>query len=115
MPALKRCRGIGKLFVRLDGEQYHPSSVSQAFSDFLAKNNLPHIRLHDMRHFNGTMMLKHGVSEKEIMERGGWTTASMVKKYQHVLKEMDKKSADKLNNVLKKKKTKTGAKTGAKA
>jgi integrase len=115
MPTLKRLRGIGKLFVRLDGEQYHPGSVSSAFSEFLKKNNLPHIRLHDMRHFNGTMMLKHGVSEKEIMERGGWTTASMVKKYQHVLKEMDKKSANKLNNVLKKKNKKSGAKIGAKA
>jgi integrase len=115
MPALKRLRGIGKLYVRLDGEQYHPGSVSSAFSEFLKKNELPHIRLHDMRHFNGTMMLKHGVSEKEIMERGGWSTASMVKKYQHVLKEMDKKSADKLNNVLKKKNKKPGAKVGAKA
>ncbi len=114
MPTLKRLRGIGKLYVKLDGEQYHPGSVSSAFSDFLKKNDLPHIRLHDMRHFNGTMMLKHGVSEKEIMERGGWSTASMVKKYQHVLKEMDKKSADKLNNILKKK-DKSGVKTGVKA
>jgi len=115
MPILRRCHGIGKLYVRIDGEQYHPGSVSSAFSDFLKRNELPHIRLHDMRHFNGTMMLKHGVSEKEIMERGGWTTASMVKKYQHVLKEMDKKSANKLNNVMKKKNKKTGAKVGAKA
>jgi integrase len=115
MPALRGLRGIGKLYVRLDGEEYHPGSVSQAFSNFLKDNKLPHIRLHDMRHFNGTMMLKYGVSEKEIMERGGWSTAAMVKKYQHVLKEMDKKSADKLNNILKKKKSKTGAKIGAKA
>jgi len=115
MPTLKRLRGIGKLYVKLDGEQYHPGSVSSAFSKFLKDNKLPNIRLHDMRHFNGTMMLKHGVSEKEIMERGGWSTAAMVKKYQHVLKEMDKKSADKLNNILKKKKSKSGAKIGAKA
>jgi integrase len=115
IPRLKQLRGIGKLYVRLDGEQYHPGSVSSAFSEFLKNNGLPHIRLHDMRHFNGTMMLKHGVSEKEIMERGGWTTAAMVKKYQTVLKEMDKKSADKLNNVLKKKNKKSGVKTGVKA
>lgn len=115
MPALRRLRGIGKLYVRLDGDEFHPGSVSQSFSKFLKRNDLPHIRLHDMRHFNGTMMLKHGVSEKEIMERGGWSTAAMVKKYQHVLKEMDKKSADKLNNVLKKKNKKPGAKIGAKA
>jgi integrase len=115
MPALKRCRGIGKLYVRLDGEEYHPGSVSSAFSEFLAKNELPHIRLHDMRHFNATMMLKNGVSEREAMERTGHSNANMLKKYQHILKEMDKKSADKLNNVLKKKKNKIGAKIGAKA
>ena len=56
-----------------------------------------------MRHFNGTMMLKHGVSEREAMERTGHSTATMLKKYQHILKEMDVKSADKLNNVLNKK------------
>ncbi len=114
MPELKRLRGIGKLYTCLDGSEYHPGSVSNAFSKFLDTNGLQHIRLHDMRHFNGTMMLKYGVSEKEIMERGGWSTVAMVKKYQHVLKEMDKKSADKLNNVLKKKKQK-GVKTGVKA
>lgn len=114
IPALKRCRGIGKIFTRPDGKQYHPSSVSQAFSKFLKTNGLPHIRLHDLRHFNGTMMLKYGLSEKEIMERGGWTTSAMVKKYQHVLREMDKESANKLNNVLKQK-GKSGAKTGANA
>lgn len=113
MPALKRLRGIGKLYVRLDGKEFHPGSVSQAFGKFLKKYELPHIRLHDMRHFNGTMMLKHGVSEREAMERIGHSTAAMLKKYQHVLKEMDKKSADKMNNVLKKK-NKTGAKIGAK-
>jgi len=115
MPALTRLRGIGKLYVRLNGEEYHPGSVSSAFSEFLAKNNLPHIRLHDMRHFNCTMMLKHNISEREAMERSGHSTASMIKKYQHILKEMDKKSANKLNNVLKPKKNKVGAKVGAKA
>ena len=115
MPALKRLRGIGKLYVRLDGEEYHPGSVSSAFSEFLKVNELQHIRLHDMRHFNCTMMLKHNISEREAMERSGHSTASMIKKYQHILKEMDKKSANKLNNVLKPKKNKVGAKVGAKA
>lgn len=100
MPALRRCRGIGKILTRPDGQEYHPSSVSQAFNKFLKKNGLPHIRLHDLRHFNGTMMLKYGLSEKEIMERGGWATTAMVKRYQHVLEDMDREAANKLNNVL---------------
>jgi integrase len=114
MPELKRLRGIGKLYLKTNGEEYHPGSVSKMFSEFLKDNDLLHIRLHDMRHFNCTMMLKNGVSDREAMERSGHSTVTMIKKYQHVLKEMDKKSADKLNNVLKKKKVK-GVKTGVKA
>lgn len=104
MPMLKRLRGIGKIFTKPDGTDYNPSSVSKAFKEFLLKNDLLKIRLHDLRHFNCTMMLRHGVSEREAMERIGHSNSTMIKKYQHVLKEMDKANADKLNNVLRKKK-----------
>ena len=104
MPMLKRLRGIGKIFTKPDGTDYSPSSVSQAFKRFLISNGLPVIRLHDLRHFNCTMMLRYGVSEREAMERSGHANGSMIKKYQHVLKEMDRASADKLNRVLQKKK-----------
>jgi integrase len=100
IPRLKQLRGIGSLYLKLNGQAYNPSSVSRAFRDFLRKNNLKHIRLHDLRHFNCTMMLKYGVSEREAMERSGHSNSTMIKKYQHVLKDMDKNSADKLNNVL---------------
>lgn len=100
IPALKRLRGIGRLYTRLDGKDYNPGSVSRTFKEFLEDNGLKHIRLHDLRHFNCTMMLKYGVSDKEAMERTGHSNGTMLKKYQHVLKEMDQDSADKLNNVI---------------
>jgi integrase len=103
MPELKRIRGIGKLYTCINGSEYHPGSVSKAFSEFLRSNGLPHIRLHDLRHFNCTMMLKHGISEREAMERSGHSTSTQIKKYQHIIEDMDKKSADKLNKVLSKK------------
>lgn len=110
IPTLKNLRGIGKLYTRLDGKDYNPGSVSRYFKDFLEANGLPHIRLHDLRHFNCTMMLKHGVTEREAMERTGHTNPNMIRKYQHVLREMDKKSADKLNKVIQKKGVKRGVK-----
>ena len=58
-------------------------------------------------HFNATMMLKHGVTEREAQERLGHSNSTMTKKYQQVLKEMDQKSADKLNNILVNKKAST--------
>lgn len=100
MPALKRLRGIGKIYVKLNGDEYNPGSVSRAFKDFLKDNGLPHIRLHDLRHFNATMMLKFGVSDREASARLGHSNLMMTKKYQQVLEEMDTESADKLNNVL---------------
>ncbi len=114
LPALKRLRGIGKLYTRLDGKNYNPGSVSRYFKKFLEDNGLSHTTLHNLRHFNCTMMLKHKVSEKEAMERSGHSNSGMIKKYQHILKEMDKKSADKLNKVLIRKNNK-GVKSGVKA
>lgn len=114
IPILKRIRGIGKLYPKINGEDYNPGSVSREFKQFLEDNGLKHIRLHDLRHFNCTMMLKHGVSEREAMARSGHSNGNMIKKYQHILKEMDKKSAEKLNKVLYKSKKK-GVKKGVRA
>ncbi|MFZ5650122.1 MAG: tyrosine-type recombinase/integrase [Bacillota bacterium] len=100
IPRLKRLRGIGRLYLRPDGKEYNPGSVSTRFKDFLKRNNLPHIRLHDLRHFNGTMMLRHGVSEREASARLGHSDLLMTKKYEHVLEDMDRESANKLNNIL---------------
>lgn len=112
VPILKSLRGIGRLYPKLDGSDYNPGSVSREFKKFLDDNDLPHIRLHDLRHFNGTMMLRHGVTEREASSRLGHSNLLQTKKYQHVLKDMDKHSADKLNKVMKKRK---GVKTGVKA
>ncbi|NLY17453.1 MAG: site-specific integrase [Clostridiaceae bacterium] len=103
IPDLKRLRGIGKVITKLDGTDYNPGSLSREFKDFLEKNGLRHIRLHDLRHFNATMMLKYGVSEREAQERMGHSNPTMTKKYQHILKDMAYDSADKLNSVLKRK------------
>lgn len=45
---------------------------------------LPHIRFHDLRHLNASIMLQLGIPEKYAMERGGWTTNSTLQNvYQH--------------------------------
>lgn len=113
IPRLKQLRGIGKLYVKPDGTDYHPGSVSKAFNTFLKKNNLKHIRLHDLRHFNCTMMLKYGISTRAAMERSGHSNINMLTKYQHILKEMDKENAEKLNDIFKKK-NEYGVKYGVK-
>ena len=70
------------------------------FREFL-RHGLKRIRPHDLRHFNATMMLKNKISDKEAAARLGHSDPTITRKlYQHVLEEMDKENADKLNSVL---------------
>ena len=101
IPRLKQLQGIGPVITRLDGKEYNPKSISSLFHVFLERNNLKQIRFHDLRHFNATMMLESGISDKEAAERLGHSDPTITRKiYQHVLKEMDQKNADKLNSIL---------------
>lgn len=81
-----------------------PGYYSQRFKWLLNKFNLPETRLHDLRHYNATMMLKYGVPDKVAAERMGHSDTTMLKKvYQHVLDDMDKSASDKLSAVFGKK------------
>lgn len=101
LPRLREIQGVGRVFTRLDGKDYDPRSISSMFKKFLVDNNLKQIRLHDLRHFNATMMLQNKISDKEAAERLGHSDPTITRKlYQHVLEEMDKENADKLNAIL---------------
>jgi len=44
----------------------------------------PQMRFHDLRHLNASVMLALGVPDKYAMERGGWSTPSVMQSvYQH--------------------------------
>lgn len=101
LPRLRELQGVGRVFTRLDGKDYDPRSISNMFREFLKEHGLKRIRLHDLRHFNATMMLKNKISDKEAAARLGHSDPTITRKlYQHVLEEMDKENADKLNSVI---------------
>lgn len=94
-------RGIGFLYPKADGSAENGGNYSKRFSRMLKNAGLPHTRFHDLRHFNATMMLKGGVSDKAAAARLGHADINMTKKYQHVLSNMENASADILNNIVK--------------
>lgn len=53
-----------------------------------------------MRHFNATMMLKHGISDKEASVRLGHSEINMTKKYQHILKSMESRAASVFDSIV---------------
>lgn len=84
-----------------NGEPIHPSYYSRIFGELLADNNLPHIRFHDLRHFNATIMLKYDVPVKVASERLGHSNTAITQDiYQHVLHDMDKEASKKIGEAL---------------
>lgn len=72
----EQCRKLcGNCYVDSDyvyvndlGVPYQPNFVSQHFKTLLKKNDLRPIRFHDLRHTCASLLLKNGVSMKEIQE-----------------------------------------------
>ncbi|MDF2608944.1 MAG: prophage LambdaCh01, site-specific recombinase, phage integrase family [Lachnospiraceae bacterium] len=82
-----------------------PAYYSHRFNWLLEKFDLPTIRLHDLRHFNAVIMMNNGIPDKVAADRLGHATVTTLRTtYQHVLMEMDKKAADKINDVFEPKK-----------
>lgn len=88
------------VYAKKNGSPENVDLYRERFLRILKKNNLPRIRFHDLRHFNATMMLKLGISDKEASGILGHTNINMTKKYQHVLKSMRGGAAKKLNTII---------------
>ena len=86
---------------RQDGRSYHPATFSSSFGDFLKKHGLRHIRWHDLRHTNATLMLQMGVPAKVASERLGHANISItLDTYTHAVKELNKEAAEKLEDIF---------------
>jgi integrase len=100
---LRLYKGLGYVYPKKDGTPESGANFVKRFARMLKKAGLPHTRLHDLRHFNATMMLKLGISDKEAAARLGHSDTNMTKKYQHVLENMRNKPADMLDSIVRKK------------
>lgn len=85
-----------------NGEPLNVSYISHAFSDLLKKNNLPHIRFHDLRHSTATALLRSGVNLKVIQEILGHSTmATTANFYLHPDIEEKRKAIGTMSTILK--------------
>ena len=89
---------------RLDGSPYNPGSFSHKFDKFLKANGMRHIRLHDLRHTNASLMLQYNVSPKVASQRLGHSSIGITMDlYTHVLGDLNADAANKIDNGLFKK------------
>lgn len=62
---------------------------------------LPHMRFHDLRHLNASVMLQLGVPDKYAMERGGWSTNAVLQTvYQHTFSDKRKAVDDQIDRYF---------------
>ncbi len=84
--AAVRIDTAGWIFTDGAGQPIHPHAISQAFERIAHRAGVPVIRLHDLRHTHGTLLIKAGVPVKVIGERLGHAApAFTIDTYQHVL------------------------------
>lgn len=62
--------------------------ITNEFADAVEAAQIEHIRFHDLRHFHASEQHSLGVPDKYIMERGGWSSLSVLHDvYQHAMKD----------------------------
>jgi len=84
----------GWMFTDGRGEPIHPHAMSQTFERIARRAGVPVIRLHDLRHTHGTLLIAAGVPVKVVSERLGHATPSFtIETYQHVLPGMQADAA----------------------
>jgi integrase len=84
----------GWMFTNAGGEPIHPHSISQTFERIVKRAEVPRIRLHDLRHTHGTLLIKAGIPVKVVSERlGHGNPVFTIDTYQHVLPGMQAEAA----------------------
>ncbi|WP_031513990.1 site-specific integrase [Desulfofalx alkaliphila] len=94
-------QGSERLFTTWDGRPGYPQWPGQWFNKFLAKNNLPHVPFHSLRHLSATLLIKEGVPLKNISKRLGHTVyGTTADIYSHALESVDRVAAEKFEKLL---------------
>lgn len=92
------------VFPRPDGDPFHPEAFSKTFDRRVrqkAFDDLPTIRLHDLRHTWATLALEAGVDVAIVSKRLGHSSPVITwQTYQHVRKGMQTDAAEKVADAI---------------
>lgn len=77
----------------------NPHSITIMFQRVLERNNIPHFRFHDLRHYSASIRHALGIPDAYIMADGGWCSDKVLKAvYRHAMSDRKKKMSNKINN-----------------
>lgn len=81
----------------------NPLNTQQDWTEwkaYLAAAGVPAVRVHDARHTAATTLLLMGVDGRIVMDMMGWSSAVMLRRYQHVLDVMKTDAANRIAGAL---------------
>ena len=87
------------VFPRTDGLPQHSSVDAKAWRTLTQRAGVPPLRLHYARHTTATMLLAQGVDGRVVMALLGWSQASLLTRYQHVLEPMRRDAAIRIDQA----------------
>ena len=88
------------LFTQWNGAAMHPHTPTRQFTKFLEKNNIPHRKLHALRHTSATLLLSSGTNIKTVASRLGHTQLGTTNRYVHALRDADEAAAQTFENIV---------------
>ena len=79
----------------------NPGQITTYFDRLVVSCGLPHIRFHDLRHYSASIMHAIGIPDQYIMEAGGWSSDSVMKRiYRNTLDDQTRKMNEKRNDYF---------------
>ncbi len=91
----------GKVFTQSTGKAIHSDTITGWFHKFVARNNLPNICVHSLRHTNASLLIANNVNITTVSKRlGHANTATTTKIYAHAIRTADEIAADTLQDIL---------------
>ncbi|MBJ8021472.1 site-specific integrase [Bacillus cereus] len=85
------------------GKPLDSRSIRRSFYNVTEKLGLPRIRFHDLRHTHATLLIQQNINVKLISERLGHADiGTTLNTYSHVLPDMQRSVAEKLDEVFEK-------------
>lgn len=76
-----------------------PDDITYKFSKALKAAGVHHFRFHDLRHYSASIQHALGVPDAYIMERGGWSSDSVLKNvYRHTMQDKSQGMNDLVNS-----------------
>jgi integrase len=89
------------VFTRFDGKPLDGTVVSHQFHRVLQRAGLPQRRFHDLRHSCATLLLAQDVPARVVMDILGHSQIALtMNTYTHVLPELKRTAADRMNALL---------------